>query len=232
MIAGSIIAQYDTIFLDEKFKPIEKGNHSYYRLIDTLEHQQYKIRDFYRNDSLQMIGIADAPDEKHLTGIVKRYNQDGSILSICKHHTYTEGWISFYSKNSIKTVTLYCRNEIKNGKAIFFDDKGKVIGRGIYKNDRPYSGYMPAQMALSSPNYYNFHTYKKGKQTNLYKYYANGKRAMTGYTPETYLLAEATYYDNNGKKNWEPVFIKIKPHTRVFTSNIMIRPIFLLTQRV
>lgn len=203
MVLGSVfssIAQGDTIFLDGKFKPMEKGKHLYFRLIDKMPTGQYRIRDYYKSGNIQMAGYSDQPDADHLTGTVIRYNSDGSISSICEHKTYKDGWITFYDKNFIKASSLWCVRGKKNGVAYFYDEKGNQIAKGWFKNDNQYKGKMPDAFALSLRNPYTFGVYQKGKKTGLIKYYASGRKAMVAELDSTeYGLTSAKYFTQEGK---------------------------------
>ena len=190
----------DTIYLDEKFKQIEKGKHDYFRVIEKMPAGKYKIRDYFKSGVIQMAGYADQPDDQHLTGTVVRYNANGTISSICEHKTYANGWITFYDDSFIKAATLrWARGEI-NGVAYFYNEKGNLIAKGRYKDGSPYNGQMPAMPAFGRRNQHTFIRYNHGKSTGLTKFYASGRKAMTGVFDNTYYdLASARYYSENGK---------------------------------
>lgn len=206
------ICQRDTIYLDNKFMPTEKGKHAYYRLLDKMPAGNYKIRDYYRSGAIQMAGYADQPDAKHLTGTVVRYDSDGTISSVCEHKSYTDGWITFYDDNFIKTSSLWCVQGLKNGVAYFYDEQGKELAKGWYKNDRPFKGKMPDIPALRMRSKYSFLTYSKGKRIALSKYYAFGQKAMIGLIDSTeYGLLSAKYYNQNGRLIGKCLYSGTKP---------------------
>ncbi len=200
LISIPSISQQDTIYLDSKFKPIEKGKHAYYRLFDKMPAGNYKIRDYYSHGAIQMAGYSDQPDDKHLTGTVVRYNIDGTISSVCEHKSYMDGWITFYDKNFIRASSLWCVQGIKSGVAYFYDEDGKEFAKGWYKNDKPYKGKMPESLALSMRNEYSFVEYSHGRRVILTKHYASGKKAMTGVIDSSgYGLFSAKYYSEAGR---------------------------------
>ncbi len=153
-------AQYDTIYLDHLYKPADKNKYSYYRIIEPKDNKIFIIKDYYKSGQLQMFGISEAPDDKHFINRVLRYNSDGTVNSICDHKTYTDGWLTFYTKQNIKTSALWCINNKKDGKAIFYYPDGKIFKQGVFKNNAPYSGNTP----VMSGNVSSYYIFKKGKR--------------------------------------------------------------------
>jgi len=196
-----LFGQIDTIFLDRKFKPIERGNHSYYRIINKMPSGKYRILDYFDNGRIQMAGYSDMPDAKHLVGVVVRYGSQGKIISLCQHEDYDKGWITFYNKGMKKVASLWCINNKKNGDAYFYNRNGNVIAKGKFKDDRMYSGKKPGIMALMRFNDFYMDEYKNGSLIKIYKYYSNGNLAMKGnLIPEKYKLSDAIFYNKKGEK--------------------------------
>lgn len=204
LIAFQLISascQFDTIFLDRKFNPIEKGKHSYYRIIDKMPSGKYRVLDYFKNGNIQMAGYSEKPDSKHFTGRVVRYNRDRKIESLCDHKEYDKGWITFYNSNNKKVFSAWCMNNKKNGKVYFYNKKGKVFAKGKFVNDKFYSGERPGGMALMMFNEHNIEEYKKGRLVKISKYYSNGKLAMRGSVgSDKYKLSSAVFYNPKGKK--------------------------------
>ena len=206
-----LLSGQDTIYLDSKFNPIEKGTHSYYRMVDSISVKKYRIRDYYNTDTLQMLAYSEKADDKHMIGTVIRYNKNGEISSICEHKTYTEGWITYYNKSGVKSASIYCRNKIKEGKALFYDSEGKLIARGRFKDDKKYSGRIPMMLGMSQ-NFHTFIEYDKGEETHLYKYYDDGVLAMKATLANgKYVLQDAVYYDETGKKLGSAIYSDGEP---------------------
>lgn len=208
----SAFSQTDTIYLNSKFQPMQKGKHSYYRTITKMTSGKYKILDYYNNGRIQMAGYSDKPDAKHFVGIVVRYGRKERIINLCEHKTYNKGWITFYSKNKKKVASLWCINDKKNGIAYFYNRKGEVIAKGEYKDDKIYSGKRPGIMALMMFNEYNIDEYEKGSLVKKYQYYYNGELAMkANIVPGKFKISDAIFYDNTGKKIGDCVYENDKP---------------------
>jgi len=83
--------------------------------------------------------------------------------------TYIWFYMADFEAISIKTSIIYIDGK-RNGELIDFDKKGKQIAKGIYKDDKPYSGtfYNEDSFTLSS--------YKEGKKQGLFiQYDSEGK---------------------------------------------------------
>lgn len=206
-------AQYDTIYLDHLYKPADKNKYSYYRIIEPKNNKLFIIKDYYKSGQLQMFGISEAPDDKHFINRVLRYNSDGTVNSICDHKTYTDGWLTFYTKQNIKTSALWCINNKKDGKAIFYYPDGKIFKQGVFKNNAPYSGNTP----VMSGNVSSYYIFKKGKRICQVNLYANRKKAAEFKITDDFDILSATFYNPDGKKSGDCVYKNDLPYTGVCT---------------
>lgn len=194
----SLAAQYDTLYLDSDFQPTEKGSHRFYRIIDTISTDSYKIRDFYGNHQLQMMGFSTKTDPLHFVGTVFYYNEDGHLTSAAEHKSENITWCTFYSKSGIKTSLIECTNGEKHGRAFFYNVEGEIISKAEFKNNKPYSGEIP--FWIGSGDYFNLYEYVKGESIYLNKYYANSQIAMKGTLVKNKSeLSQAIYYSPDGK---------------------------------
>lgn len=210
-------AQFDTIYLDRVFKPANKSNYSYYRIIEQKDNKLFIIKDYYKSGQLQMYGVSEAPDDKHFINRVVRYNFDGSLESMCDHKTYKDGWITFYDDKNIKTASLWCRNNKKDGKAIFYYPDGKIFKQGTFKNNAPYSGNIPVTSGLSSGNVSSYYIFKKGKRISQVNLYANRKKAAEFKITDHFHILSATFYNPDGKKSGDCVYRDDLPYNGVCT---------------
>lgn len=210
-------AQYDTIYLNRSFKPTDKSNYSYYRIIEPKDNKLFIIKDYYKTGQLQMYGVSEAPDDKHFIKRVVRYNIDGSIESICDHKTYKDGWITFYNKQNIKTASLWCINNKKDGKAIFYYPDGKIFKEGSFKNDAPYSGNIPVMFGLSGGNISSYYILKKGERIGQVNLFANGKKAADIKITDDLKVLSARFYFPDGKNSGECVYKHDLPYNGVCT---------------
>ncbi len=210
----NIYGQQDTIFLDRKFQVTESENYSYFRIAEPKTNGNYLIKDYYKSGQLQMVGVSNSLDDKQMINRVVRYNHDGSIQSICDHKNYTDGWITFYNKENQKTASLWCIDSRKNGKANFYDEYGKIISKGKFKNDVPYEGKMPAVSGLRTRNTNSFFIYKKGERVGLINYYENNERSVEVVLDDLDMKS-AVYFFSNGKKAGKGTFEDDRPFSGI-----------------
>ena len=84
--------------------------------------------------------------------------------------TYIWFYMDDFEAIAIQTSIDY-KNGKRNGKLISFDEKGKQIAKGIYKDDIPYSG------TFYDADKYTLSSYKEGKKQGLFiQYNSEGKK--------------------------------------------------------
>ncbi len=71
-------------YFDKDWNEIPKGKHKYYRTLSISEYEYngqklYKVKDYYKNGKIQMIGYSSRIDTIDRIGLSTFYNTDGSI---------------------------------------------------------------------------------------------------------------------------------------------------------
>lgn len=129
-IPTAIFAQQKTYF-DEEWKVTTADKMAYYRET-TKEGSLYRIKDFYKNGTLQMDGLShnDSPTEEVWEGKVTWYNEDGSV------EYYTT-----YKNGKMNGETGMTRPNGDYSRAMYKDDEVISSEYLSHKTDDNYSSY-------------------------------------------------------------------------------------------
>ncbi|MEP2240324.1 MAG: hypothetical protein ABJI22_18295, partial [Maribacter sp.] len=116
--ATNLIAQKDTLYFNSKWNKTDKSNAAFFRLVPLeKEGDLYKVKDYYINGNLQMQGYWSHLDKETLHGKVTWYFEDGT-----------------------KSIESEYNNGVLEGANTIYKNGGQVSSKGVYKNNKPYSG--------------------------------------------------------------------------------------------
>jgi hypothetical protein len=107
----------DTTWFNKAWKPCEKKEAKYYRLVQQLD-GLYKIRDFYLSGSLQMEAMATSMEPEMLEGYCSYYYSNGNMEATGK---YTKGkktgvWNYYSSKSEL--IEIYDHSFVLNKDSV------------------------------------------------------------------------------------------------------------------
>ncbi|MGU3373962.1 membrane-binding protein [Chryseobacterium sp. M5A1_1a] len=177
VLSINIYAQEKTYF-DENWEKTTKENMEYYRET-SAKGKLTLIKDFYKNGTLQMEGLASdtTPSNEVFDGKVTWYTTEGKVMSMV---TYSNG----------KQV----------GPSQSYDDKGRLLEDMVYKADGTFSGKMFGYKDPESEYYYNSITVYENSiptQTIIYDEDIKGIRTETIMGKDG--SYENKYYGEKGK---------------------------------
>lgn len=144
-------AQRDTIFYDTDWNVTPtKATANYYRIIATKKGNTYKIKDFFLDGTLQMIGTSKSDIEDIWEGPTIWFSEKGDTL---EYTTYKNGIIKGLVKEYYEyDGTLYATGQIKNNQKF-----GNWIVYGGLRDTIQYTYTMDANGLQDTFNYYGYH---------------------------------------------------------------------------
>lgn len=159
--------QTDTLFFDIDWKLTTSENATFYRLKPKKEKKGYRIIDYYRSGQVQVSAWSKSLDKDNFDGDVKWYFENGQLKEQC-----------------------IFQNGIRDGLAQRYDSTGHLIAEGVYKDNRPYSGFFCDQ-------YEN--------QTLLYEFKDGEiiKKTISDDSKNNQVLAIFTQVHNGNNKHFE-----------------------------
>ncbi|HCM36062.1 MULTISPECIES: hypothetical protein [Chryseobacterium] len=177
VLSINVYAQ-EKIYFDENWEKTTKENMEYYRET-SAKGKLTLIKDFYKNGTLQMEGLASdtTPSNEVFDGKVTWYTPEGKVMSMV---TYSNG----------KQV----------GPSQSYDDKGRLLEDMVYKADGTFSGKMFSYKDPESEYYYNSLTVYENStpsQTIIYDEDIKGIRTETIMGKDG--SYENKYYGEKGK---------------------------------
>ncbi|MBU2945716.1 toxin-antitoxin system YwqK family antitoxin [Zobellia uliginosa] len=114
----NLIAQKDTLYFNLKWNKTDKSNAAFFRLVPLEKKGDlYKVKDFYINGNLQMNGYWSNLEKETL-----------------------HGKITWYFKDGTKSIESEYNYGVLDGTNTIYKEGGQVSSKGIYKNNKPYSG--------------------------------------------------------------------------------------------
>lgn len=194
-------AQNDTLYFDESWVETTEQNASFYRPPLQQEGELYKIKDYYKDGSLQMTGLSRFKDSVHLEGKAVWYFQNGEVNQL---QTYTnnvlDGVAIYYSENPERLAREITYKMGERVQDVYFDkvrdgiryvrhfEEGNIVKIDYYGNE----GEFIATYSYDEDSYY-----KKQKKVS---YYTN---PMSVKIIEVYENGELLYFNafyKNGNK--------------------------------
>lgn len=178
MFSSAIFAQQKSYF-DENWEPTSKEKMEYYREASKQQGNLTLIKDFYKNGTLQMEGLASD-------------TTPGSEVF--------EGKVTWYFSNGKPSSTVEYKGGVINGISKGFDEKGRVKEDMKYNADGNYDGKMYSYKSGDYGSDYNsISEYKNSNMTYTIVY----DDSMKGIRSETFykdgVESEAKFYDEKGK---------------------------------
>jgi len=114
----NLIAQKDTLYFNLKWNKTDKSNAAFFRLVPLEKKGDlYKVKDYYINGNLQMQGYWSNLEKETLHGKITWYFEDGT-----------------------KSIESVYNNGVLDGTNTIYKKGGQVSSKGVYKNNKPYSG--------------------------------------------------------------------------------------------
>ncbi|WP_300668788.1 hypothetical protein [Soonwooa sp.] len=220
----SVFGQQITYF-DEDWQPTKKENMSYYREA-YKQGQETLIKDFYKNGTLQMEGVASdaTPGKEVYNGKVTWYYPDGKPQSIAE-----------FKKGELNGVSKGYDTHGRITEDVVYKGEGKMSGKYYQYKDEEYGvGYnsitemkdgdaVYAKVFESEANPMGYESYYKNGSEVETKYFGKNGKALGsrkidsdgkvkgievnfGYDP--FRISRIDNYDNNGEvKSYETYYI-------------------------
>lgn len=127
----------DTIFLDEKWKPISKAKAEYFRLIKP-EGNRYSVKDYYISGILQMEAFSLSTDSMMYDGDAKFYSKKGQIIreGSYKNRVKVGRWNTYKGDGKLWMQENYNSNGDNEGNFITYYPSGNVRRQDLYKDNQ------------------------------------------------------------------------------------------------
>jgi len=200
----------DTIYLDQDYERVFRGDHQYYRVVDSVSKSKFIIRDYYYSGALKTEARSKTSNANEIKGTVKHYYESGGLQRASKYKNPQAGTATYYSEEGKKISRVPFKDGQKVGTEVFFGKNGKKIGELKYVDGIPFEGIIPVIQRLTPDQYFNFIGYELGGIQHYYKYYNNGQLAMkvqltngdwrrenaVFYDPKGHLVGNCQYQDN------------------------------------
>lgn len=213
--SSKLMAQkQDNVYYDKNWKVINDSTKAfYYRTAVRTGLRYYFVKDYYINDTLQMIGIYTDRSYNFKVDTFKFYHENGKLAAVEYYidnmlngiyQTYypngqlksngfynaddkTGSW-SYYHENGQLASKGQKEKDKSVGPWLFYHDNGKLKSKGAYhrnKRDGEWLFYFPDGKLQAEM------VYKKGKTQKSLSYFANGNKQSIG-----------GYVNNNKQGTW------------------------------
>jgi len=198
-LGDSIGQNRDTIYLNQAYEHVYKGDHQYYRVIDSIGRSKFLIRDYYYSGALKTEARSKTADAGAIKGTVRHYYESGPIQRVSKYKNHTSGAVTFYSETGEKISKVRFKDDEKVGAEVYYGKNGKKISEVKYIDGVPFEGMIPAFQRTVPDQYFNFVGYELAAIKYYYKYYSNGELAMKAtLTGGDWAKVKADFFDEKG----------------------------------
>jgi antitoxin component YwqK of YwqJK toxin-antitoxin module len=196
----------NTIYYNSKWETVSKKVYYQYYREYTKTDSGYAVKDYYRDQTVQMEGLYSDKKMKSRTGYFTYYSQYNGKSSEGRYENNVQvGTWRFYDNNgNLSSVRKYDSEGKLNGTSTSYHENGAVYSKVKYKHGKLASDTVIYYDSLS--NIIETVTYVNGKQNGRFNvYYTGGKKlnAIVNYA-DGELDDTCFYYFSNGKlASWE-----------------------------
>jgi len=201
LVFGNVFSVGDTIYYNDHWNKCSRDAAAYYRIVEltTGSNHPFLIRDFYVNDTLQMIGFFSSLEPETKQGEFKYFHENGRLSQVS---TYIDGkmngFIAWYYENGNLRETGIYKNGIAFGENITYYDNGSLKAKGPNVSDKKEGlwvyWYKNGNIKAKGP-------YKNDSKTGHWKYWhENNQLKCVGKHKKGLATGKWTYWHDNGLK--------------------------------